>query len=239
MPCRGVRVDGVVGMMDHRAESELETRDSIQNPKGGSIPASALYFHLGRREEADALVMMYHYSRRIPSNVQLVATAHVNGGLFGTCGDVVAACYFSIPPTRWSEDVFELSRLVRIPNNRVPMTALIAFACRELRKKIDLVVSFADETQSHKGYVYRAASWNYSGKREPRMDGLIIEGTFKPGRSCNSVYGTRSASRLKDSHGIEAEPHYDEGKHLYWRALSKSGLNKAVRLQLKSVGWKS
>jgi len=35
--------------------------------------------------------------------------------------------------------------------------------------------------------------------------------------------------------GRVIEPHYDEGKHLYWRALSKSGQRKAQELKLATM----
>ena len=72
-----------------------------------------LHLCTGRNAEADALVIEFHYSHRPPSNVQQVVTWHEDGGLFGGDGAAVAACYFTFPPTRWSETVFELARLVR------------------------------------------------------------------------------------------------------------------------------
>ena len=157
---------------------------------------------------------------------------HEAGGLFGDYGEAVAAIIFCIPPTRWSEPVLELARLVRRDDVDLPLTTLIAAACDCLRRNgADLLVSFADWTHRHHGGIYQAASWNYAGERERRMDGVIMDGRFVPGRSANSAYGTRSPARLAER-GIVAEAHYDEGKHLYWRALNKAGRAKAKRLGL-------
>jgi len=60
----------------------------------------------------------------------------------------------------------------------------------------------------------------------------LLDGTFIPGRSCNAKWGTRSPEKLTHILGREVLPHYDEGKHIYWRALSKSGKRKAARLGL-------
>lgn len=200
---------------------------------GGSIPASSLYFHVGQIDDVMELVMKHHYSRRWPANVQFVGSLHLAGGLFGTCGQCVAGVCFSIPPTRWSEPVLELSRLVRA-NSKVPLSLLVGLAAKKLKRtEWDLLVSFADATQGHKGGVYRACSWNYDGMREPRMDGVVINGEFVPGRSANSAFGTQSPSRLKERHGIEAVPHYDAGKHLFWKALNQAGQARANRLGLK------
>ena len=194
------------------------------------------HFCVGLVSEAAYLVERYHYSGRIPANIQCVGTWHDDGGLFGDRGDAIAACFFSIPPTRWSEDVFELSRLVRRPDVVVSLTGLIAATVRFMGTSADLLVSFADATQGHHGGVYQAASWAYAGQREPRQDGLMINGIFHPGRSCNPRWGTRSPTKLSVLlPGQTIEPHWDDGKHLYWRALRKSGRKKADRLGLKTM----
>lgn len=194
-----------------------------------------LHFRTGQTEAAFDMVKRFHYLRRFPANVQLVGTLHSDGGLFGDFGDPVAAIVFSTPPTRWSEDVLELSRLVRM-DERVPLTQLIARAADCLKRQgHDLLVSFADWTQGHHGGVYQAASWNFAGKRDRRMDGLIIDGCFWPGRSCNSKFGTQSPAKVTAIIGRDVTPHFDEGKYLYWRALNKAGLAKAKRLGLDCI----
>jgi hypothetical protein len=203
------------------------------------LPASELYFCMGQKEEAVSLVKTFHYSQRSPSNIQFVGTFHTKGGLFGDFGPAVAAIFFSIPPTRWSEEVLELSRLVRTETCRVPLTRLVSLACSRLRADgFDLLVSFADSSAGHHGGIYQACSWNYDGQRERQMDGLLVNGQFVPGRTCNGIYGTRSPDRLRQANpDLKVEPHYDAGKHLYWRALARSGEAKAVRLGLKRLAY--
>jgi hypothetical protein len=218
-----------------RAESVAGGTPAIHAGRGGSIPASALFFHLAQDGDANALVLRDHYSHRIPANIQYIGSFHTSGGLFGTSGPCVAACYFSIPPTRWSEPVLELSRLVRPADVRVPLTKLIRLTVSRIKRDRTwhLLVSFADMTHGHNGYVYQAAGWNYDGQRDPQMDGVFVEGTFITGRNANHIWGTRSPERLGKL-GIEAEPHYDAGKHLYWKALDREGESTAQRLGLRS-----
>ena len=213
--------------------------DAAHASRGGSIPASSLFWHHGETETACAMVCKHHYSRRAPSNIQHVTTAHLSGGLFGDKGEAVAAVIFSIPGTRWSVNVLELSRLVRVPSAKVPLSAMVSAAVRRIAKKnlTDLLVSFADRTQGHEGYVYRACGWSWSGTRERRMDGVIVDGVFVPGRSANSRWGTRSPSKLADL-GVIAEPHYDEGKHIYWKALTPKGEREAEVVGLERKEWK-
>lgn len=188
-------------------------------------------------EECWPLVRDFHYSRRMPSNIQHCYAVREPGGLFGDNGAALAVCMFSIPPTRWNEDVLELSRLVRSPDFRCPLSSLLAFACKHLKKAgWHLLVSFADWTEKHHGGIYQAAGWQYAGKRDRRMDGLIVEGVFVPGRSCNSRWGTQSPIRLQQIlPQSKIVPHFDEGKHLYWRALTVAGKTRAKRLSLASL----
>jgi len=174
-------------------------------------------------------------------NFVLVQGCRIRSGLFGDSGEPVAACFFSTPQAKWSESMFELIRLVRHPNNQdFSLTELISDTVKFIKKKklTDLLISFADKSAGHHGGVYQAASWNYAGARDRACDGLIVEGTFIPGRTCNSLFGTRSPTKFKEKYPDKnVEPHYDEGKHLYWRALSKSGTKKAERLGLKAIAY--
>lgn len=198
-------------------------------------------FRVGDEEDAAHLVRKHHYSRRAAAAVQVVGTWSAPGGLFGDRGEPVAACVFSIPPTRWSEEVLELSRLVRAEGVPLPpLSGLIAQTVRFVRqsRRGHLLVSFADATHSHHGGIYQAASWNYAGQRDRAMDGLVIDGTFHAGRSCNSRWGTRSPSRLREVLPHSAiDAHYDEGKHLYWKAVTKEGDRAAKRLELQSLSY--
>lgn len=188
-------------------------------------------------EELWPLVRGFHYSRRMPGNIQHCYAIRKPGGFFGDTGEPVAGAIFSIPPTRWGEELIELTRLVRHPACDVPLSSLIAFSAGWLRKAgWALAVSFADRTQGHHGGIYQAAGWNYDGCRDRTMDGVMIDGVFKPGRSCNSQWGTRSPDKLREMFPDRAiEPHFDEGKHCYWKPLAVAGKSKARRLGLQRL----
>lgn len=213
------RVDGVQAHGGH------------QPARGGSIPASTLHLWIGESDEAEAMVKRFHYSRRWPSNVQLVVTAHEPGGLFGNKGQALAAVVYSIPGTRWRYPVWELSRLVRVDDSRVPLSWLIARSVNQIKRRrlADLLVSFADAQQGHHGGVYRASNWRYHGMRQPRMEGVMVGGEFVPGRVANHRWGTQSPSRLAEL-GVSAEGKWDEGKHLYWIPVTNKGRQWALDL---------
>lgn len=191
------------------------------------------FFHDNQKNAAAELVTRYHYSGRM-AGVVVIGTAHEAGGLFGDYGPAFAACCFGSPPARWSEDVLELQRLVCHPDYRgFPLSSLIAKTAALCRRRgHDLLVSFADVGQDHHGGVYQASSWAYHGCRPPRMEGVEVDGVFIPGRTSNARYGTRSPQKLREQ-GVNAVGVFDQGKHLYWRALTKRGRSKAKRLGLE------
>lgn len=196
-----------------------------------------MFFTGAEPDEVWPLVRDHHYSRRMPVNIQHCYVARHSGGLFGDNGPVFAAAVFTIPPTRWKEQVIELARLVRDPDCTFPLSQLLSFACTRLRiNGWALAVSFADATQGHHGGIYQSAGWKYDGQRDRRMDGILIDGVFKPGRSCNHAFGTRSPKLLQERlPDKKITPHYDEGKHLYWKALTVGGKTKSKRMGLKSM----
>jgi len=194
------------------------------------------HLHLDQSDEAAELVKKYHYSHRVPSNVQVVATAHDAGGLFGDLGPAVAACYVSIPGSGHYSingkqvETLELTRLVRRDDVQVNLTGLISWALRWVWKlgKGDLVVSFADKQQGHHGGIYQAASWNYDGLRDPNAEGVLLDGKhFVPMRTIISH------KQAKEKFvGREVTVKRDQGKHCYWKALSRSGEKKAKLIGL-------
>lgn len=222
--------------MSHAAEGSTASRGGstaegrVRSPD--AAPSFDL-FHTGHMDEAKALVKAHHYSGLTPNNVVVVGTIHEPGGLFGDSGPVMAACFFGQPPARWSEPVLELVRLVRTPDCAVPLSVLVGRTCSHIKTKrmADLLVSMADPTHDHHGGIYQACSWKFGGQRRRRMDGVTVNGQFYAGRAANHHWGTQSPARLQ-SIGVDAQPHYDEGKFVYWRALSRSGQRKADRLGL-------
>lgn len=102
------------------------------------------------------------------------------------------------------------------------ISQLVSWTTRKALAECEVLVSFADQTQRHVGFIYQASGWAYHGLRERRMDGLIVDGTFVPGRTCNSVYGTRSPDLLRSRMpNADIQPHFDEGKHLYWKSNNR------------------
>ena len=184
--------------------------------------------------ETDDMVRNHHYSHRPATGCRYRAA------LADDTGRLVAAVMFRLPPTRWSRPVIELTRLVRLPDVRAPLTSLISKACADLRRRklADLLVSFADSTQGHHGGVYQAASWKYHEQRKAQNDGFLLDGEFVPRRTAYGRFGGSSRVAMRvfcEVWGYEFQEHWDTGKHLYWRALTRQGEQHAKELGLREL----
>lgn len=219
---------------------ECRTTGGFPPSSEGAIPVSALHFRTGRRHEAEAMVMKYHYKHSSPKSIKFIGSLHLDGGIFGGDGEMKCAAIFSIPPIQWKEPVLELSRMVR-GEDKVPLTFLLSRCVHELKRQgYDLLISFADRTYGHDGYVYRAANWNYGGLRKPRIDGVYWNNTPINQRTCQRLFGS-SLSRIAVIEKMKPlikgtiEPKWDSGKHFYWLPLGKKGEAKAQRLGFKRM----
>ena len=198
--------------------------------------SNIVYTQVTHTKDAHALVEQYHYSGRAVRTASLCCAA-----ISGDTGEYLAACFFSVPPSRWSRPVYELCRLVRHPEAAdVTLTKLVSVSVKAARRegKRSLLVSFADRTQEHHGGIYQAASWRFGGMRPPRVDGFTIDGKLMPMRTCNGAFGTSSVTKiaaLVEARGGTCEPHWDRGKMLFWKAVDKRGAADAAALGLKDL----
>ena len=200
-------------------------------------------YAIGHYQEAKSLVERYHYSHRWPGAVLVVGTLHNHGGLFGDLGEAVAACVFGISATKWRVDLLELQRLVRVDSCKIPLTGLISFTVKFIKRQgiSDLLISYADNDENHHGGIYQAASWNFAGLRKPQTLGVIVDGVKIHGRTLNHTsgkyaLGTRSVSQLREKYpNRDFRPWTDSGKYLYWKSLTNTGKRKAKLVGLESL----
>lgn len=198
-----------------------------------------VFFNLETHANAFHFVKQHHYSHRMPTSRSIVAigTWRTSGGLLGEGGEIVAACIFGVPPTRWSEKVIELSRLAHVDRELPPLTTLVNQTIDQVRR-IDsdyhlaianIDVNFSKEAQ------FFITHWNFGGQRDRHIDGVVLnDSKFIPGRSANSRWNTRSPEKLQEM-GINAKAHYDDGKLFFWRPLDHVGSAQAERLELKRL----
>lgn len=129
-------------------------------------------------KEVKNLVLNYHYAKRMPS----VSFAF---GLFEN-EELVGCVTYGMPASPrvcdgicgkdYSKDVVELNRLV-LKYNRPNEASYLISKSLKLLPDNKIIISYADTSQNHVGYVYQATNWIYLGLSAVRTDRVFIDGT--------------------------------------------------------------
>ncbi len=183
---------------------------------------------------AKKMIIENHYSGRIPPS-QLSLGFYVKNKLncvimFGPSATPKMAA--SLP----SSNYWELSRLFSFDwGGKNIESFCIARALKYVEKncKKDVVVSFADPSQNHVGYIYQATNWLYCGMTD-QTGGYtyFFDEKWQHPRSTVAKYGTRKHSEiLKIAPGVEFKR--IDRKHRYIYLLGSKKKRKALLKALK------
>lgn len=122
------------------------------------------------REECKPFILEIHYAKRWPS------ISHAFG-LFCE-GELVGIVTYGTPPShtlrigvageKYKDKVLELNRLCLKYNRKNEASMLVGRSLKMLPESV--VVSFADTSQEHVGYVYQACNFLYCGLSAKRTD---------------------------------------------------------------------
>jgi hypothetical protein len=123
--------------------------------------------------------------------------------------------------------MIELSRMVGAPGHTWAMTSLMAESLAEAKRRAyDVVVTYADPVQGHRGTVYKAGNWLAYGMstRESvwRLDGKRISR-----KGLYNKHGTQSVPACKEIYGdrLQITPGFPKPRFLM--GLTRAG-RKAV-----------
>ena len=134
-----------------------------------------------KRFETHDWFLNKHYAKRIPNIVHCL-------GLYNTDKVLEGVISFGLPASRplvkgsfkgKFEDIFlELNRLCINDNLEKNVLSFFVSQSIKLLEKPKVIVSYADTSQGHNGYIYQATNWIYTGlsdvHREWRMYGSNI-----------------------------------------------------------------
>ena len=134
-----------------------------------------LYVKEISRNDCEYFILNIHYAKRWPS----ISYAY---GLFDDTDELIGVCTYGVPPSfplkkgiageEFAADVLELNRLVLKYNRKNEASFLVANSIKKLPKP-KIIVSFADLSQNHVGYVYQATNFIYTGLSAKRKDWKI------------------------------------------------------------------
>ena len=130
------------------------------------------------KSEAQTLLNDYHYltkeSRGFRSGYNY--GAFINDTLVAVCifhnpsvPEVVKGC-FGLERNE-QEGIFELGRLVKLPNTDIILSQFVAHAMKALRREtqVKAILSYAD-SRFHTGFIYQALNFKYYGMTAPKTD---------------------------------------------------------------------
>ena len=183
-------------------------------------------------EQTKPFIMDIHYAKRMPS----ISYAF---GLFEN-NFLVGVVTFGSPASprvcdgvcgkNHAKKVLELNRLVLLNNKSNEASRLVGKSLKLLPRP-SVVISYADTSQSHVGYVYQATNFLYLGLSAKRTDRVFIDGSAqKHGRHVIST----DVDNIKERTKLVARPR----KHRYLQILAnkkeKKELIKSIKYPIKS-----
>lgn len=125
------------------------------------------------REETKEILLNYHYLQRMPP-------LSVAFGAFHS-GRLVGVMTFGKPPSNslckgvagdgLASSVYELNRLYTFEDTPKNLESkFISYALKKIKQRNWIIISYADESMGHSGYIYQATNWIYTGKSAKRTD---------------------------------------------------------------------
>lgn len=124
--------------------------------------------------ETKTWLLNRHYAKRMPS----ISYAF---GLYDD-NNLVGVCTFGSPPSpslctgvcgeQYKDKVLELNRLI-LDSAKPNSASYLVSKSLKLLPKPSIVVSYADTSQGHVGYIYQATNFLYTGLSEPRLDWAV------------------------------------------------------------------
>lgn len=153
--------------MNTRADDVVVAYPLFQREDGGSIPTSALTFHIDPigHKTAKAFIEKWHYSHRMPTGKNIIYGLNTEKGLYA-----VIVYGIGVNPYQAKflgvERVIEIKRMARTePRLPYPLSRFIAITSRMVGKEFpyDCIVAFADPEHGHEGTVYKASGFTLHG----------------------------------------------------------------------------
>lgn len=124
-----------------------------------------------------ALIREHHYARGC-SNTGIMHGLFRAGALVGVAHWLppTRVCAESVAGAAWRK-VLSLSRLVVLPSEpQNCATLLMAASIRLLPAAWEWLVTYADESQGHRGIIYLAGGWSFVGKTKPEARWIDANG---------------------------------------------------------------
>ena len=187
-----------------------------------------------KREEARPWILTKHYAHRMPS----VSWAF---GLYDGV-ELIGVCTFGSPasPTlceglcgkEYKHNVLEFNRLCLRDNKPNEGSFLVGRSLKKIPKPM-IIVSFADTSEGHVGYIYQATNWIYTGLIQNHNKALFLDGKKSHSRTliCKRT-GCTDIETLKGKYGSRLVVGGYEEKHRYVYFVGSKSQKKQMKKDL-------
>jgi hypothetical protein len=185
-----------------------------------------------------------HYAKRIPSISFCFALLNEDDLTVGVCSfgrPIAHPLVQSAFQGEYQEDFLELNRLVT--NDDLDKNACSFFVgqCLKQLPKPKVIVSYADTSKNHHGYIYQATNWIYTGLSAEFMDYMVKGYEHLHGASVLDMVGRsdkdghlNKVQLLKDKFGEENVYQIERPrKHRYFYLLGNKKDKKNMMSKLK------
>lgn len=112
-----------------------------------------------------------HYAKRMPP-IDFCFGLYDNDKLIGVCSFGTPAST-AVREMIKSFKLYELNRLVIAENIKKNSLSYFVSKCLLMMPKPSVIVSYADTSQNHHGYIYQATNWIYTGLSLKFMDYMV------------------------------------------------------------------
>jgi len=174
-----------------------------------------------------------HYAKRVPSISYCYGLYNVNNVLQGVIS-------FGSPASKplvvgafkgnYQENFLELNRLCVEDNLEKNSLSFFVSQSLKLLPKPKVIVSYADTSQNHHGYIYQATNWIYTGLSDKRTE-WRMRGNNKHSKTICEQYSLEERQKDKDKFYIVDRPR----KHRYFYLL---GNRKEIKSMRDSLAYK-
>lgn len=154
-----------------------------------------------------------HYAKRIP---QIMYAFGLYDGI-----NLIGIVTYGIPPSpalcegicgkEYEKNVLELNRLCLLDNNKNQASFLVSNSIKQLPKPT-IVVSYADTSQGHVGYVYQATNFLYTGLSAQRVDWTVKGMEHKHSKT---ISDGMTLEKIKEKYGDKFYYRERDRKHRY------------------------
>lgn len=189
-----------------------------------------------KRGECEEYILQIHYARRWPS----ISYAY---GLFESDA-LVGVVSYGTPPSAplkrglagddHKGEVLELNRLC-LRHNKKNEASLLVGRSLKLLPRNKIIVSFADTSQGHSGYVYQATNFIYCGLSAKRTDWKVKGKEHLHGQTIADEFrGVKNrAQAMRDKYGDDFYLQPRPRKHRYVYIVGSKGYKKAIKKALR------